>query len=320
MEHDKNLKNRRTFLKSMAAISTLTCLGGLHNAASAHAVRPPQPDAMMTKAIPSSGEAIPVIGMGSWITFNVGENVNLRNERTEILREFFRRGGNMVDCSPMYGTSAEVIGYALNKIENKAGLFSASKVWTPSTQDGVTQMTDQRKKWDIDSFDLMQIHNLRNWEGHLETLQRMKSDGQIRYIGMTTSHGRRHDDMEKIMEKQEIDFVQMTYNIVDREGEDRLLPLAKERGIAVIANRPYKQKALFRQFQNNPIPDWAREEADAKNWAEFLLKFIVSHDAVTCAIPATSNIQHMKENMGAGYGRMPDAKTRQRMIDYIQTL
>ena len=273
----------------------------------------------ITRAIPSTGEDLPVIGMGSWITFNVGDDRRLRDARAEVLRVFFAQGGKAIDCSPMYGTSASVIGYGLEKLGRPPQLFSASKVWTWLQGDGPAQMEEQRQAWGVGDFDLMQVHNLLNWEGHLETLREMKAAGQLRYLGITTSHGRRHDELEAVMQSQALDFVQFTYNILDREAEARLLPLAAERGQAVLVNRPFRRKDLIRRFEQHPLPDWAAE-FDAANWPQFLLKFIVSHPAVTCAIPATSRADHMAENMGALYGRLPDAALRRRMVDYVESL
>jgi len=274
---------------------------------------------LLTNAIPASGERIPAIGMGSWITFNVGESEDLRDQRTQILRAFFEGGGGMIDSSPMYGSSEEVIGYGLERLGHPDSLFAATKVWTVSEWMGVDQMKHSEDLWGVERFDLMQIHNLLDWRTHLDTLLQWKDEGRIRYIGITTSHGRRHEEFAKIMEEQPIDFVQFTYNILDREAEDRLLPLAAERGLAVIANRPYRRKALIRMFQGKPLPQWAGE-AGASNWPEFLLKFIVSHPAVTCAIPATSQVEHMRENMAACRGRLPDADLRRRMIRYVEEL
>ncbi len=275
--------------------------------------------APITRAIPSSGEEIPVVGMGSWITFNVGADRRLRDERAEVLREFFARGGRVIDCSPMYGTSAEVIGYGLEKLGRPPQLFSASKVWTWLKGDGPEQMAAQRAAWGVPRFDLMQVHNLLNWEGHLATLRDMKAAGELRYLGITTSHGRRHDELAAVMQREDLDFVQFTYNILDRAAEARLLPLATERGQAVLVNRPFRRKDLIRRFEKHPLPDWAAE-FDAVNWPQFLLKFIVSHPAVTCVIPATSRADHMAENMGALHGRLPDAALRRRMVDYVESL
>ena len=276
-------------------------------------------EAPITRAIPASGETLPVIGMGSWITFNVGDDRGLRDQRAEVLRAFFARGGRVIDCSPMYGTSAQVIGHGLEKLGRPEGLFSASKVWTWFQGDGPEQVEAQRAAWGIEGFDLLQVHNLMNWEGHLETLKAWKAEGRLRYLGVTTSHGRRHDELEAVMKSQPLDFVQLTYNILDREAEDRLLPLAAERGQAVLVNRPFRRKALIRRFEAHPLPDWAAEIGVA-NWPQFLLKFIVSHPAVTCAIPATSRVDHMVENMGALYGPLPDASLRRRMAGYVASL
>jgi diketogulonate reductase-like aldo/keto reductase len=271
------------------------------------------------KTIAGTGEKLPVIGMGSWLTFDVGRDRKLRDHRVGVLKTFFDMGGGMVDSSPMYGSSQEVIGYCLERIADTHSLFAATKVWTWRQSRGAGQMEESRRLWGIERFDLMQIHNLLGWEGHLETLVADKARGRIRYIGVTTSHGRRHDDLEEVMAEQPIDFVQLTYNILDRRAEERLLPLAAERGLAVIANRPFRRGELFEHFARHPLPGWAAE-FDCENWAQFFLKFIVSHPAVTCAIPATSRVDHMQENMGALYGRLPDREMRKRMIRHVESL
>ena len=273
----------------------------------------------IAKTIPATGETLPPIGMGSWITFNVGDDDRLREARVEVLRTFFQMGGGMIDSSPMYGSSEEVIGYCLARLENKPGLFTATKVWTLSKWLGVRQMETSEALWKTKRFDLLQIHNLLDWEAHLETLLDWKASGRVRYIGITTSHGRRHGDLAEIMARQPIDFVQFTYNAVDREAEARLLPLAAERGLAVIVNRPFRRGALIDRVARHPLPGWAAE-IDCANWAQVLLKFIVSHPAVTCAIPATSRVDHMAENMGAATGRLPDPALRKRMAADIQDL
>lgn len=276
---------------------------------------------MLQKAIPSSDEKLPVIGMGTWQTFNVGSDEKLRLERTEVLKEFFNQGGGMVDCSPMYGSSAAVLGFALNKLGKPNSLFSAEKVWTSDGDKTQEQTREQSELWGVNRFDLMQVHNLLSWRDHLDTLQKMKSEGTIRYVGITTSHGRRHADFEQIMASEDIDFVQLTYNITHREVENRLLPLAREKGIAVIANRPYDGGDLIKQLKRrHQVPEWAATECGCQTWADFLLKFIVSHPAATCAIPATTRVAHMQENMRAGQGPMPDAELRKRMIRHIESL
>jgi len=305
---------RRAFLGSLAALAALP--GRRAQSQSPHGR---SAAGMLTKAIPASGEALPVIGMGSWITFNVGDDAGLRAQRVDVLRAFFDAGGAVIDSSPMYGTSEEVIGHCLARIESSRPLFAATKVWTPLQMFGPGQMEDSRAYWGIERFDLMQVHNLLNWDGHLETLREDKAAGRIRYIGITTSHGRRHRELERIMLQEPLDAVQLTYNIVDREAERRLLPLAAERGLAVIANRPFRRKQLFTLLARHPLPGWAAE-IDCTCWAQVFLKFIVSHPAVTCAIPATSRVDHMQENMGALYGRLPDAALRARMVRDVEDL
>lgn len=302
---------RRKVLRSLVATGASTWLWPL--------ISPAKPHPIITKSIPSSGEAIPVIGLGSWITFNVGNDPVARDACASVMGNFFNAGGRMIDCSPMYGSSQEVIGYGLTKLGKTAQVFSAEKVWTYSGTNGREQMETSRRYWNVKHFDLMQVHNLLSWEDHLPTLFAMKQAAQIRYVGITTSHGRRHRDIEYVMRNRPVDFVQITYNILDREVEKRILPLAKERDIAVIANRPFRQRELIDWAKRYPLPAWA-SEIDCANWAQFLLKFIVSHPAVTCAIPATSRIDHVLENMGAATGRLPDNAMRRSMIDYVESL
>ncbi len=306
---------RRALLVAMAARGLVPGTGLVAGGRGAAAAIGP----IRKRPIPASGERIPVIGMGSWITFNVGDNVSLRNQRVKVLQAFFDRGGGLIDSSPMYGSSEEVIGYCLKRIANADALFSATKVWTLSRLLGERQMNDSFKLWGVNRFHLMQVHNLVDWEAHLETLKEWKSQGRVRYIGITTSHGSRHEEFARVMATQPIDFVQFTYNVVDREAERRLLPLAAERGLAVIVNRPFRRGALFDRFERHPLPAWAGE-FDCANWAQFFLKFIISHPAVTCAIPATSRVDHMLENMGAAYGPLPDGDMRTRMIRHVESL
>lgn len=274
---------------------------------------------LITKKIPSSGIMLPVIGMGSWISFNVGSVPKLRDARVEVLKEFFNNGGGLVDSSPMYGSSEEVIGYGLKKLGYPKSLFSATKIWTSSSKEGIEQVKQSEKLWGLKNLDLFQIHNLDGWEEHIKTLTKMKAEGQVKHVGITTSHGRRHDDFEKIMKNYPLDFIQISYSINEREVEKRLLPLAQERNIAVIANRPFDGGRLFNKVKGKALPSWSKD-FDCQNWAQFFLKFVVSHPAMTCAIPATSNVDHMKENMGACKGRLPDAVTREKMIQYMASL
>jgi diketogulonate reductase-like aldo/keto reductase len=274
--------------------------------------------AVLTKPIPSSGEALPVVGLGSWITFNVGDDRVARDACAEVMRAFFAAGGRMIDSSPMYGSSQQVIGHGLNKLEAPR-LFSADKVWISSGARGPAQIEASRAAWGVQRFDLLQVHNLLSWEHHLRTLLAMKAAGQVRYVGITTSEGRRHGEFERIMRAQPLDFVQVSYNVVDREVEARILPLARDRGMAVIVNRPFREGVLIRKVARHRLPAWAAE-IDCVNWAQLLLKFIVSHPAVTCAIPATTRVDHVRENMGAATGRMPDAAMRARIAAHVEKL
>jgi diketogulonate reductase-like aldo/keto reductase len=274
-------------------------------------------DSVLTRPIPSTGERLPIVGLGSWITFNVGDDVAARDSCADVMRAFFQGGGRLIDSSPMYGSSQDVIGYGIRKLGRPSQLFSATKVWTSS--EGAPQVEDSRRRWDVPRFDLLQVHNLMSWEEHLPMLFAMKAAGRVRYVGITTSEGRRHAEIERVMRSQPIDFVQVTYNALDREVEDRILPLAQERKIAVITNRPFRQGALIRSVERHPLPAWS-SEIDCANWAQFLLKFIVSHPAVTCAIPATSRVDHVRQNVGAARGRLPDEAMRRRMAAHVDAL
>ena len=303
--------NRRTLLKFALGLSLLP----QWRLSSANILN----ENVRSNVIPSTGEKIPAIGMGTWQTFNVGFQESEKRQRIQVLKTFFDYGGGMIDSSPMYGTSEAVIGHCLKQLQNTNAMFSATKVWTFGQRDGIEEMTESRQLWGVKHFDLMQIHNMLDWEVHLETLKDWKKQGKIRYIGITTSHGRRHQALEKALQNEAFDFVQFTYNIIDREVEQRLLPLAAERKIAVIINRPFKGGDLFDYVKNKPLPQWAKT-FDCDNWAQYFLKFIISHPHVTCAIPATTRVDHMQENMGALHGRLPDAKTRRRMLAYFQSL
>jgi len=306
--------SRRYWLAGSAAATLWAGAGGRLGAASEAAS-----DAPIMRPIPATGERIPAIGMGTWITFNVGPSRELREVRRRILEVFFAQGGGVIDSSPMYGSSQDVVGWCLERLDDTEGLIAATKVWTRSVETGRAQIAEAQRLWRIKTFDVMQVHNLVAWQEHLETLREAKAEGVIRYIGVTTSHGRRHGELERIMANEPIDFVQLTYNILDREAEARLLPLAAERGIAVIVNRPFRRKQLINMLQGKALPGWIGE-IGVENWPQFLLKFIIAHPAVTCAIPATSQVAHIEENMGALYGRLPDAERRRRMVDHVAEL
>jgi diketogulonate reductase-like aldo/keto reductase len=276
-------------------------------------------DGVHSRAIPASGERLPVIGMGSYITFDIGDDSEALRQRTEVLRAFFAAGGRLIDSSPMYDSSEATLGKALDALGDPPALFSATKVWHWFTEAGDRQMARSRELWGEPGFDLMQVHNLVNWYDHLQTMQRDRDAGLVRYVGITTSHGRRHDELIDILRNYPIDFVQFTYNVLDREAERTLLPLAAERGVAVIVNRPFRRGSLIDRFERHPLPDWAAETG-ATTWAQFLLQFVAAHPAVTCVIPATSRVDHMRENMAVLRKPLPDAAMRREMIAYVESL
>jgi diketogulonate reductase-like aldo/keto reductase len=301
--------DRRSMLRAVAG-------GG------AFAVLPPlaawsQP--VLTRPIPSSREPLPLVGLGSWITFNVGNDPVARAACAEVMRAFFQAGGRLIDSSPMYGSSQKVIGEGLGKHGRGSAVFSADKVWIGSGARGPAQIEASRQFWGVARFDLLQVHNLLAWEAHLQTLFAMKAAGQVGYVGITTSEGRRHHDIEQIMRAHPLDFVQVTYNILDREVESRILPLAMDRGIGVIVNRPFREGELTRKLARRALPSWAAE-IECTSWAQIILKFIISHPAVTCAIPATTRVDHVRENLAAATGILPDAAMRARMIAAVGSL
>jgi diketogulonate reductase-like aldo/keto reductase len=280
--------------------------------------------APIQKTILKTGEKLPVIGMGTSRTFDAGNDAELLLSLVAVTQTFFEMGGGMIDSSPMYGSSQEVIGKLLpkmksSKVKGEKNLFAATKVWIKGQQEGIEQMEESRQQWGIKNFDLMQVHNLVDWQVHLETLKQMKADGKIRYIGITTSHGRYHEQLKDILKKHDFDFVQLSYNIANRDVELPLLSIAQEKGIAVIVNRPYQRGDLFRKVKDKPLPPWA-QEFDCSSWGQYFLKYVVSHPAVTCAIPATTKVKHMKDNMLAGRGRLPTSKQREQMLRYFKSL
>lgn len=304
---------RRDFLKTAAATASLPLWAAPALGA--------EPATFLTRPIPATGELIPAVGMGTWITFNVGTSEALRRSRLDVLKTFFEMGGGLVDSSPMYGTSQDVLGWCLERLpENTSrNLISATKIWTPAGGSGSEQIAEARSLWHRNRIDVMQVHNLVDWEDHLIAIREAREQGLVRYTGITTSHQSRHREMAEIMNTEPLNFIQLTYNIEDRKAEQRLLPMAAERGIGVIVNRPFQRGALIRKLGGRPLPAWAAE-LGIQNWPQFILKFIISHPAVTCAIPATSQVEHMRENMAAMQGPMPDPAIRQQMISYVASL
>lgn len=267
---------------------------------------------LITRPIPSTGEELPVIGIGTWQTFDVGASERERAPLEAVLREFTALGGRMIDSSPMYGRSEEVAGDIIAKHALREKLFVATKVWTSGRRAGVDQMEDSLRKLQADPIDLMQVHNLLDVGTHLETLREWKRAGRVRYIGVTHYTSSGAEAVARLIANETVDFVQINYSVGERDAEKRLLPLARERGVAVIANRPFAGGDLFSRLRRRPLPAWAAE-IDCTSWAQVLLKFIVSHPALTCAIPGTSKVEHLRDNMKAALGRLPDEKLRARI-------
>jgi diketogulonate reductase-like aldo/keto reductase len=310
---------RRSFLGTVAAAGAAALIRP--RLSQAFVYPPPaaaHPGPIVTRPIPSNpSDALPLVGLGTWGTFNVGDDRAARDSCADVMRAFFAEGGRLIDSSPMYGSSQEVIGYGLAKLGHPAQVFAADKVWTPSGSDGPAQIAETQRLWGVPRMDLLEVHNVEAWEEHLPTLLAMKKAGKLRYVGVTTSHGRRHDEVEKIMRSQPIDFVQITYNALDREIESRILPLARERKIAIVCNRPFQRGALIQRVSRAKLPAYAAE-IDCATWPQLLLKLIVSHPAVCCAIPATSRVDHVRENVAASYGRMPDEALRRRIVQDVE--
>jgi diketogulonate reductase-like aldo/keto reductase len=267
----------------------------------------------------AAGTPVPLIGMGTWLTFDVASaDLIERTQRKRVLQRFFAAGGGMIDSSPMYGRAERLIGELLGEVEHSGRLYSATKVWTPFDRFGPGQLETSLRLWGVSRLDLLLVHNLLNWRAHLKLLRRAREQGQVGAIGVSTSHGRAHDEVERLIRSEPLDAIQITYNFADASAE-RVMHLAAERGLAVVINRPFDGGSLFAQVGSRPLPRWAGE-FDCANWAQFFLKWVVAHPAVTCTIPATTNPLHMDENMGAGVGRLPDAAQRRRMQAFIDGL
>src|SRR2546423_10373322 len=271
---------------------------------------------LLQRAIPSSGEKLPVLGLGSWQFFDVGPSEAERKPLGEVLARFVALGGRVVDSSPMYGRAEQVIGDIAAKLGLQSSLFLATKVWTTGKEQGIVSMERSLARLQTKRLDLMQVHNLVDARTHLTTLRTWKEQDRARYIGITHYTSSAYPEVANLLRTEKIDFVQINYSLGEREAEKEILPLAQARGVAVLANRPFGGGEMFSKVRQKQLPDWA-VEIDCHSWAQFLLKWIVAHPAVTCAIPATASVPHLEDNMQAGIGRLPDAKQRPRMVDII---
>jgi diketogulonate reductase-like aldo/keto reductase len=282
-------------------------------AAAGVALRPARATAAaLERRIPSSGEMIPALGIGTWRVFDVGASAADRAPIKEVLRRFVELGGRVIDSSPMYGAAEGVVGDVGSELGVVDRLFLATKVWTSGRQAGIAQMEQSFRRMRTQRVDLMQVHNLLDWQTHLRTLREWKAGGRVRYVGVTHYVSSAYDELEAVLRAEPLDFVQVNYSLGERDSERRILPLARERGIAVIVNRPFAEGALFSRVRGKPLPPWAAE-IDCDSWAQVFLKWILAHPAVTCVIPGTGKPEHLLDNMKAGAGRLPDATIREKI-------
>jgi diketogulonate reductase-like aldo/keto reductase len=290
----------------------LATLGGLFLTPLLAAMKTGQPS-LLQRSIPSTGEMLPAVGVGTWQTFDVGESDTDRKPLREVLTRMISMGARVIDSSPMYGRSEHVVGELSTELKLNEKLFIATKVWTTGEEAGVRQMNESYASLKRQTIDLMQVHNLVDWQTHIKTLRKWKESGKIRYIGITHYIDSAHETLAQIIRNNPIDFVQVNYNLLDTHADEGLFQTAQERKVAVIINRPFQEGALFDRVRGKTLPAWA-SEFDCNSWAQFFLKFILSHPAVTCAIPGTSKVSHLLDNLGAAMGRLPDEKQRKRML------
>jgi len=303
--------SRRRTLQALAAGALL--MARRPRAASASA------KGLLKRPIPRSGELLPALGVGTWQTFDVGADDPARPELTDVLRELVASGGSVIDSSPMYGEAERVVGDLAEAAKLRPSLFLATKVWTSGREAGIQQMERSRKLMRANTLDLIQVHNLLDVAVHTRTLREWKAAGRIRYFGITHYHEGAYGDLERLVRTRDYDFVQFNFSMAEREAESRLLPACADSGTAVIINRPFSSAGLFARVKGKALPPWAAE-LDCASWAQFFLKWIIAHPAVTCAIPGTRRLAHLRDNMQAGIGRLPDAKQRRRMIEVLDRL
>jgi aryl-alcohol dehydrogenase-like predicted oxidoreductase len=302
--------------EAMRMIAGSTC-GLLLPVATAFTAPRGESAAMITRSIPSTGEKIPVIGLGTSQTFDVGDSESERAPLAQVVSNFVKLGGKLIDSSPMYGRAEEVIGDLLVQTQLRDSVFLATKVWTQGKQAGIESMERSLARFKTTRIDLMQVHNLVDLDTQLATLRDWKAARKIRYLGITHHNESSFPEVERILRREKLDFLQINYSIMERAAEETILPLARDRGVAVIVNRPFARGGLFASVRSKPLPDFSRE-FDCNSWAQFFLKWIIANPAVTCVIPATDNAQHLEDNMRGGIGRFPDAKLRQRMVDPVK--
>jgi diketogulonate reductase-like aldo/keto reductase len=298
--------NRRTCLHNLSALGLLPLISSM------------QESKVIKRIIPSSEEQLTAVGVGTWQTFDVGNDSTERDPLRAVLKTMIQKGGTVIDSSPMYGRSEKVVGELSTELSLNSKLFIATKVWTTGEQEGICQMNNSMSLLKRSRIDLMQIHNLVDWKTHLKTLRSWKESGKIKYIGITHYTESAYSSIEQILKTNELDFLQINYSITSRKAEERLFPLAQEKKVAVIVNQPFEEGALFRSVKGKQLPGWAAE-FDCASWAQFFLKFILSNSTVTCVIPGTAREDHMIDNMAGAYGRLPSEKHRTQMVKVIES-
>lgn len=301
--------NRREYMQSMLALGIVS--------ATPNWILQSQAPSIMKRAIPTSNEMLPVVGVGTWQTFDVGESNNERSPLKEVLKQLVSQQGSVVDSSPMYGRAERVVGELSEELDLNDQFFMATKVWTTGREAGIRQMNTSLSLMKRRKMDLMQIHNLVDWQTHYKTLRQWKDEGKIRYIGITHYVDSAHSQMEKIIRNNNIDFIQINYSIADRYAESSLFRVAEETKVAVLVNQPFGGGGLFGKVRGKEVPAWAKE-FDCTSWGSFFLKFILADPAVTCVIPGTAKLSHMIDNLSAGIGRLPNEKQRKQMIEWIE--
>ena len=307
------MSSRRKILKLLAGVPAMAVIPPARATA-----------APLKRAIPKTGELLHAVGLGTWQTFDVGGDAGGRAAAREVLGRFVKAGGQMVDSSPMYGSSESVVGDLVADLGVEKSLFLATKVWSSGREAGIRQMEESMRRMrtltlNPRAMDLMQVHNLTDVKTQLKTLREWKAQGRIRYLGITHYHEGAYSELERLIKSEQLDFAQFNYNVVTTAAEERLLPVCAEYRTAVIVNRPFEEGELFRRVKGRELPKWA-QEFDCNSWAQFFLKFILAHPAVTCAIPATRNPDYLVDNMGAALGRLPDAAMRRRMVQHMRSL
>jgi diketogulonate reductase-like aldo/keto reductase len=305
------------YMKNITRRESIKTLGMMGMAPLASSWSPPQDQKILKRAIPLTGELITAVGLGTWQTFDVSDSDEERTPLREVLKTLISKGGSVVDSSPMYGRSEEVVGDLSVESGLNDKLFIATKVWTTGKENGIRQMTESFQLMRRKKIELMQIHNLTDWETHIRTLRNWKDEGKIKYIGLTHYTDSAHDRLASIIAKEKVDFIQINYNLEERNAEKKLLPFAVEKNVGVLINQPFASGSLFRRVKGKQLPDWSRE-FDCNSWGQFFLKYILAHPGVTCAIPGTSKPHHMLDNIGAAYGKLPTEKQRQEMVRIIE--